>query len=468
MFCPQCGAQHEDDAVFCSKCGTQLNPTTEKSSASYPTPQYRQPSVFDGFANTYNSYANRKLSSIPTIDAFKKLCLSPIALIAVISFTLMVLMNLSKAEVVGVLIQDAVSTFVDVFSTSLWENVLDVIESSYMFTAILINLPDILTAVGMWMLVYSAALKSDTMSSSGLGLIRVMNTISIVLTAIVLALSAVICFALFSLFGFSNAAEFFFAALILLGGTGFRLFYLIKVNDSIDCIRYAVDRHIPTVGLSSLVTVMCFVTGIFSVANVFTDLGDIEYLSDLASSTNMFTAIAYICFGILILQYKRSMEPLRHISANQQSEGSVNYSYQENYHYQETYKSSESNFVNKALFYGIGCIVFVIVIVAVAIIHAASNSSDIDQRIVGKWRYNSNAEAIMEFKSNGVYIANEDTEYEETGVYTTEDGVIAIMIDGEESERNYRVINSDNIQIERSYWGGMDWETEWVDLYKVT
>ncbi|MBQ7399850.1 MAG: zinc ribbon domain-containing protein [Clostridia bacterium] len=369
MFCPQCGAQHEDDAVFCSKCGTQLNPTTEKSSASYPTPQYRQPSVFDGFANTYNSYANRKLSSIPTIDAFKKLCLSPICLIAVISYTLMVLMNLSMSAGVSSMIQDALSPL---YLSPLLGNILDVMESSFLFTAILFNLPDILTAVGLWMLIYSASLRMDTMSSSGLNLIRKVNTVMIVLISIFLVLAAIVCFAAFASFDLADAGVFFFTVLILLGGTGLRLFFLTKVNNSIDCAMYAVDRHIPTSDLSSFVMVMCFISGIFSATSVFASTGDLSFMGDFAYLggwsilISLFTAVAYICFGVLILLYKNTMEPLRHISAGQQGESTVNYIYREDYN---PYNDSP---VSRAMFYVIGIIVFLVAIAAVAAIRVAS------------------------------------------------------------------------------------------------
>ena len=106
----------------------------------------------------------------------------------------------------------------------------------------------------------------------------------------------------------------------------------------------------------------------------------------------------------------------------------------------------------------IGVIVFVI----------TSTSSKIDEDLVGKWAYGDNLQYRTEFKRNGVVINNKGTEYEETGTYTAEDGIISIKIDGDEGELEYRVVDDDMIQIYRSYTDS-NWETKyrWESFYRL-
>ena len=49
MFCPKCGAENEDEAVFCAKCGTPLDGSTESRGNYY---ERRVTSAFSGTSSS--------------------------------------------------------------------------------------------------------------------------------------------------------------------------------------------------------------------------------------------------------------------------------------------------------------------------------------------------------------------------------------------------------------------------------
>lgn len=125
-----------------------------------------------------------------------------------------------------------------------------------------------------------------------------------------------------------------------------------------------------------------------------------------------------------------------------------------------------------------GVIIIVIIVAIIAIVSATS--SNVDKRIVGKWRCSTDKTVgTIEFKKNGKFIADEGSDVESRGTYRTDDGVIyctftyyageAIStLEQPVDEYNYRVVDSNTIEIEKEYITSM-WErkTKWVEYWRV-
>lgn len=125
-----------------------------------------------------------------------------------------------------------------------------------------------------------------------------------------------------------------------------------------------------------------------------------------------------------------------------------------------------------------GVIIIVIIVAIIAIVSATS--SNVDKRIVGKWRCSTDKTVgTIEFKKNGKFIADEGSDVESRGTYRTEDGVIYCTftyyagetisaLEQAVDEYNYRVVDSNTIEIEKEYITSM-WEvkTTWVEYWRV-
>lgn len=468
MFCPQCGFKLEDDAKFCGKCGRKItfnsvnNNVNEESKMETPVsrpvfvPSKKQNNSSDVFASVMSVFKEKQYSSIPVINTFKKICLSPLSLVAVVSYVLMVLINFSNAEYIGVQIYGIVSEVADVASSPILENLLETIDTYVLVLPIISNLPGILTAIGLCMVVFSAIVDKDRVSSSGFGLVRTVYSVCAVFMIIVIILSAIVLFRISALM--PEPAFFIVVSLVVLGAMGFGVFCIFKINDSIDAVRYALDRHIPTIGISGIVTFLAFLSGVVMLVDMFKGEGN--------SAVSFFGAVAYICFGILICLYKSRMEDLRYLPKEENANGT------EQTEYTPITTGARNNTSGISVGKIVSCVAVVLVVIigAVAIFKdGASTNPDVDERIVGKWRYNSNAEAVTQFKSNGVYIGNEGTDDEERGTFRTENGVLFITVNGNESEYNYRVMSDDIIKIERKFYNS-NWSLyyEYVEFYRVT
>lgn len=448
MYCPQCGTQNDDSAAFCGNCGEKLsggvNQTTTAQNSSSTAQTIVKPAV--------------KYSSNPVLNAVKKLALSPLCLIAAVAFSLMVLFYISNAEVIGVNAMGIVRGVLEeagVFTSDI-SAALSLLNGTARVFAFIVMLPNIIIAIGIWITLYSAFDKNkDSVSISGLGVIRVVISVITVLTV----LSAV-AYVILSLISFSKIKELgatlppliFFVMLLILGVMIFRIFCLVKMKEIVDSFRYTISYKTPDVP-SSFVAIISFIS-----CGGYTIFALMQ-----GALSNWCGAAAFLCFGLLIIKYRATMKELQSIART--------FLYDEdNGEASSNNAAVMQNDANNKLTRGVA--VFVVIATVAAIIIGFSfthTAPGIDKQLVGEWQYGDTDEHVLEFKRNGVYIGNSGTEYEETGTYTATDGVITLLIDGEINEIRYKIINSDKIQIEREYIDYSTWErkTKWETLYRV-
>ena len=96
MFCPQCGTRNEDESRFCVNCGKSLEGIKNASELQKPqtsennpirVPKVHVPEKLPvAFTSVISSFFRKKYSSVPVIDEFKRLCMSPIAIISVVCY----------------------------------------------------------------------------------------------------------------------------------------------------------------------------------------------------------------------------------------------------------------------------------------------------------------------------------------------------------------------------------------------
>lgn len=498
MYCTQCGTKNNDSAAFCGNCGTRLADNKMSS------PQSNSDSVNVNTTNTVKMPVRtaKTFSKNPVLNEIKKLAASPLMIITAVAFSLMVIFYISNAEAVGVDFLGNIRYILDEVGPLDYDTRASLVMLEELFgtasrmVAVVIMIPDIVVAIGIWITVGSVFNQSeDKMSVSGLTAIRVVNTISLVLSIIgtglyVVSVSMIVikAFEVFKEYGDVGLAPFImiFVLLLLLAAMIFRIYCLNKMNDLVDRVKYVINSRCP-VYLPVFVAVMTFITGCYYVLLALMGMGA------GGSASTWCGAIAYLGFGEIILIFNKKMDLMRRLSVNESVYASNTSSLSSSASASNASASSDSvlqsnNSIDKesavsnnnsvvennmdtvALFFkkyfkfiigglvAIGVIVFVI----------TSTSSKIDEDLVGKWAYGDNLQYRTEFKRNGVVINNKGTEYEETGTYTAEDGIISIKIDGDEGELEYRVVDDDMIQIYRSYTDS-NWETKyrWESFYRL-
>ncbi len=445
MYCPQCGTQNDNSAAFCGNCGTKLSDYNGSNASSSQNAA--------NIVHT-NLRVTAQYSDNPLLNEIKKFIVSPLTLITALAFSLMIIFFISNAEMTGISVMGYIRNVLNVVDNDALRYVTAVPIGIYRFFAVIIMLPNIIIAIGIWKTIYAASdKKNNSLALSGFRIIKIMNVISIILNSVSLLFFFSYSIHLFSTVYKANKSLITLVAVICIMIMAIYVMNIIlykKANDIIYCVEYSVYRKIPSHDANIFVAVMAFINcgcyvflGLFG-GNVFD------------SFYTWCGVIAYVGFGVLFLRYKNKMVQITDSF--------------------RTFNSEEADDCNTENISVCRCfdkkyVIFAIAAVAVAcIIAKAANytAPGVDKALVGKWQYGSNEEAVTEFKRNGTFIGNAGTEYEEIGTYTANDGVITVIIDGEINEINYQVIDSDRIKVERSYITA-NWERKyrWETLYRV-
>ena len=314
MFCSRCGVENSEGAAFCKNCGNSLG----KNAVTPPAaPVY-----------TVHNKAKAPLSSNPVVNAVKQVASSPLALVAIIAFSAMVLVSLISSLVD----RNALTAAIYSLLNSLTEAGVDVpyeiynaIDSAYyslgsglyVFASILGLIPSILICVGLWLTYSSAASRSsDGMKTSGLTTIKVINIIQLVGTCIAFAfielLIIIIGIAASSVareysyyYDYSSGASLVatigvvIPALIVAAVYTLQIIYQAKVIQSVNTAKKTITTGVPSDKISGFVAVWLFISAGFSLFGLATN-----FLGCACSITSL------ICFGILIYKYRNAMRAI--------------------------------------------------------------------------------------------------------------------------------------------------------------
>ncbi len=343
MFCPKCGMQIPDDSAFCHHCGQPVNsqPGSNQQYANYNP--YQQP---------YAQTVAQPQGSQKVVDKLKSAGSSPLFLIAVIAFSLTIVISLitsiytSTSSDFADTIMILASKFgvdYDIYSTFTTASV-----ASSIFSAVMSSLPSILVAIGLWLTYSSAISKSNRMKTSGLTLVKVVMVFYMVALDVLFGICEIV-FLISSVaatsYGVDDGTTILLVVfnILIIAIIAFINVYYAFVIKSINTAKRVATTGVASDKVSSFVGVLCFISAVgtaltlianlifYVTASSFTfaadEFGDVlSIIMDYYYSTDLMlltllelamTLTADLCFGILIFKFKGSMRKLM-VSENEE------------------------------------------------------------------------------------------------------------------------------------------------------
>ena len=306
MFCPNCGAPIPDDSVLCESCGSKLKNTEPAAPAAFAPPVIP-------VAPAAPPIVAAPRSSNPAVNALKNIGASPLFLIATIAFT--VGMFFSFISLVGG--GSSVAGYIDNYLNRAGiENFNSAFDSLYGYRAVfafLLLIPTVIYATGMWITFVSASGRgSDSMSTSGLTMIKTMQIISIVFRCILFAIVEIVL--LIVMVSAANARNndyntplgselsvliLCFAVVYLIAFI-LKTVYRAKIVSSIGAVKKTVSTGNSVYRVSGFVGVMNFIIAFSSLSFLFFG-GLLSVISTLCDIT------ALVCFGLLLFKFNAAM-----------------------------------------------------------------------------------------------------------------------------------------------------------------
>lgn len=478
MYCPQCGTQNADGAAFCGNCGAKLTSpvspaATQSATAPNPQPASPNPEVNPIASTAFSSTAARvRVDDDTPIGNMRKLIISPLCLVGVVSFVLMLIIKIAQSQSVGLQLISSINSLWDYVGID--DTLGELTGILYQFNAlsgfftVLTLLPQIIIAIGLCMTVYAAFdRKNAKLSSSGMKVVKIMCQISFIASVV---LSALIALLLLIFIGVQAASDepssmgvIVVLYIVLLAIFIFVTCYRKAILDTASAGFNLIEERAP-VNPSRFVAVMCFITCGLNVISAFAG-GLPDWLA----------AAADLCFGLLIYRFipiARQSYDSRMLLGNDSSavsdasaspDSSVDVNVQGTLS-QTTVQTKKSNLLPAVI--GIA-----VSVVAIVICVLSATAPGVDKQLVGTWALESNPESTIVFKRNGKVITNPTVpEYTEYGTYTTDNGVITFVdADGSANELRYRIVDQNEIRIENEYIDTHSWEsyTRWDTFYRV-
>ena len=164
-FCQKCGAQADDNVVFCTNCG-------ERFTSNQP-PMYNQVEP-----NYYQGQAPRPkptLSQNPVLNKVKGLATAPLFLVTIIIFSLSVFLQFIRAfkpgSVMGQLFEGN-KLLQEIGGLDFFGSTLYRMQGVFTAYALIALVPTILICIGLWMF-YASAATPENRSTAGLTMIKV-------------------------------------------------------------------------------------------------------------------------------------------------------------------------------------------------------------------------------------------------------------------------------------------------------
>lgn len=249
-------------------------------------------------------------STHPVVNAVKTVGSSPLFLIAVIAYTAQTVlsaigMTMGNAESFAHFM-NALGTLGQPGTTGAFLNVNFVSPIS------------ILLIIGLWMIFAAAAnSQSDTMSTAGLTMIKVVMIITLVLFCIVAAMALLL---LLLGVGIAAAMEEAFAApaiiiAVLVVAAAFVIFYVAKIIQSIDSVKHTIATGQPSNRVSVFIGVLCIINGGITFLTVAGTCVAFPLLIDgIWLGESLCAGLANVLFGAVIFSYRGKMKELLALS----------------------------------------------------------------------------------------------------------------------------------------------------------
>lgn len=306
MNCPKCGFHFEGTRYYCSNCGAVFDPDApETMRADIPKP----------------SAEDQKKAAV--LSAIKSVGASPLFLIGIIAFTLMVVFDfISNFQASGSAVAETYSPIGGSSQT---------FDVAYVIGLLIGSIPKVLVVVGLWFSYITARQQQvNSLQTTGLSMIRGVLLFEMVISTI--SMVSVIAF-LFSdtidvIVSVSMGVDLEtgwvhipllvrFVVAILFGSIeALVILYYVKLRSTLSGIRDSINRAeaLPH-EVSSFVVVMFYIVGVVialsflgSLAGLTTAMAELSVAEALSS---LCTTVAYILFAVCLQTYKKRLMPHR-------------------------------------------------------------------------------------------------------------------------------------------------------------
>lgn len=328
MYCKNCGIELENGAKFCANCGTEQDVSEVTAEAAYVANQNIEPTALEAepVVEIKEEAPNTKTDP-PLIAGIKKVLGSKLFLVAAILLTVGTVLSIFysvanplSAEDIKIAIDDF-GVLEDLEGTFSKETIDDFLKSDNgTFFLDLLNFFDVITyiipilsVVGVWIFFSACQKKSGAISTSGLKMIQVLETINMVeiFVAAGLMLLLAICSSWVTMLIPEASQEtklVIFISVIILGVVFALLFAAAAVVEmfvirGLKFARKTISGEASLKGTTFLI-VFCFAVAAIEMPLIVGESVDVlAFLSDAA------TAAAHVIFGILLIKYKSAVKP---------------------------------------------------------------------------------------------------------------------------------------------------------------
>ena len=356
MFCPNCGTNNVDGAVFCENCGQRMNapssdvetpvgsPAAEAPAApvyAERAPRYQAPPQYQPSGPAYNGnatvYADGRSSAIA---ALKRVLSSPLFLLGAILYSLASILIF----IADVTFTDKIRISFNGFSVTFGTDVGSAVSSLISFAIV---------ATGIWLIYFAALKKDNTCSPAGFIVLKVLSIISLV--ALCIAASGVIVvlvalllvgkdFQIESFIKFGDSpldaelktlfdgilgvdkwvwAVVFGAVLAVIV---LAIIFMAKLSGTLNAVKRTAKTGVPAKGTSLYVALFLFICAASSLSLAVSMMTVGLIFHGIAT---VVSAAAFIFFGIVIVELRSAMkselEKSREIPAGSPIGGQVPY-----------------------------------------------------------------------------------------------------------------------------------------------
>ena len=324
-LCNNCNAQLEDSAVFCNSCGV-AQPQAQPAGA----PQYQQAPQQPAYNGNINAPVMPTLyNDSPVMAVVRKIATSPMYLVMAIAFSVsLVLSFINSIVALGTVTKELTSFYTnDLYSAADIQDFFDEISVSSTGG---VSLFSILTAVSLWLIFAAAKDRRYKMNTTGLKILKVIAVISLVLVCVLAGLVTLLLILLAVIMAVSggtyidefnydysygyDAAEALTPAAFMIGFIAisvvcaalftFLIVYQAFMVKAINSAKKTVETEVPTVKGFGFVSVMCIISG---AVNLVASLAYV--IRPLILLTCLSTGLASLFAGLLLLRFKKEMEP---------------------------------------------------------------------------------------------------------------------------------------------------------------
>lgn len=352
MFCTKCGKQNPDGMRFCQYCGTPLMQGGQQQyqqngaqQSQYQQNGYQQNGYQQSQYQQADAYVSYAPPLSPVAQALRQMGGSAVFLTAAVAYTCAILFTIiggfvgsSNSVLASYLaLAEQMGGMVDYGALN---TVLGAMRGASVMSTILMEIPAILVAVGIWLTFATVRNNgSAPMQTGGLTLIRVLQIIGVVFECVALVLLEVAL--IISMVAASQYTDMAvpvlataMALILLIMGLG--ILYNVKLIQTLGTIRLTMQTQRPSTRISTYAAVMTIIGGVASLVSIFSAGNIFSSLGLLCS------AVASIVFGVFLFQYRNRMQVLKMNRNDQMNYGDQGGNNNQNGYNQNGYGQNEN------------------------------------------------------------------------------------------------------------------------------